>query len=179
MRLGGKASVCVLGENGPGPRTRSLVAAVLAAAAGIATGHGFAPTDQVPLLLTGLTVLVLLLHRADARGGAVLGFAFGLGFMATLTYWITVYGLLVWVALTLTQALFLALFGAAGSRIVRLPACELWLAATWVMSRERRRGRILASLAATLPPRDRSCRVVSDPGAEHLQAAGHDPVRVA
>lgn len=132
MRLGGKASVCVLGENGPGPRTRSLVAAVLAGAAGIATGHGFAPTDQVPLLLTGLTVLVLLLHRADARGGAVLGFAFGLGFMATLTYWITVYGSLAWVALTLTQALFLALFGAAGSRIVRLPACELWLAATWV-----------------------------------------------
>lgn len=72
---------------------------------------------------------------ASVRRGFGLGFAFGLGFFGTLLIWISLVGYVAWAVLVLLQALFIAAFGAAWSRLSRAGSMAARVAlavAAWV-----------------------------------------------
>ena len=71
-----------------------------------------------------------------ARRGAWLGFVFGLGFFSVLLIWVKYVGWIAWGAVTLLQAIFLAVFGAVwaiASRRVPWPVASVVAGALWVV----------------------------------------------
>lgn len=97
-------------------------ALVVAVASGILLAFAFPEPDLAPLAWVSLAPLLWLIQGAGARRGAVLAMAFGWGFFAVLLYWISIVGVLAWVALVLKQSLFLALFGGiVGAATARWP----------------------------------------------------------
>ena len=84
---------------------------------GVSVGLGFPPYGLWPLLLVGLVGLLGLLQDLSPRLGAVVGLAFGLGYMGVLLPWVRVIGPDAWLALTVLEALFYAAFGWAATRV--------------------------------------------------------------
>lgn len=97
----------------------------------------FAPIDFAPALIFGVALLVAVLRSptmqaARTRFVLVVGFGFGLGFMAPLIWWMIAVSDGAYIALTLFQAAILA-FAVLGLRtVLRLPAWPLWGSAVWL-----------------------------------------------
>ncbi|MET8044040.1 apolipoprotein N-acyltransferase [Micromonospora sp. NPDC005215] len=90
------------------------VAAPLAIAAGLALLVAFPPYGVWPLAPVGVALLAAAAHRRRLRAGAGLGFLTGVAFFAPLLAWTNLHtGYLPWVLLSLLQAGYLALLGAA------------------------------------------------------------------
>ncbi|WFE55288.1 apolipoprotein N-acyltransferase [Micromonospora sp. WMMD1155] len=90
------------------------VAAPLAIAAGLALLVAFPPYGVWPLAPVGVALLAAATHRRRLRAGAGLGFLTGVAFFAPLLAWTNLHtGYLPWVLLSLLQAGYLALLGAA------------------------------------------------------------------
>jgi len=104
----------------------------IAAVSGLAVTVGFPPYDLAPVLLAGLVGFLFALRGATPRAGAVVGFAFGVVFVATLTPWLRVIGTDVWLGLALAEGLFLALFGWAFALVGRWRWWPLAAVCLWV-----------------------------------------------
>ncbi|MEH0928971.1 apolipoprotein N-acyltransferase [Micromonospora sp. CPCC 205558] len=99
---------------GPGGPLPLRVAAPLAVAAGLALLVAFPPYGVWPLAPVGVALLAAAAHRRRLRAGAGLGFLTGVAFFAPLLAWTNLHtGYLPWVLLSLLQAGYLALLGAA------------------------------------------------------------------
>jgi apolipoprotein N-acyltransferase len=109
-----------------------IARAALAALSGVAVFAGFPPLSWHELLFVGLVGLFVSLSGVTPRAGALIGLAFGLGFMVPLLRWLTVLGPDAWLMLSLLCALFYAVFGWAAALTSRLQAPLLWATASWV-----------------------------------------------
>ncbi|WP_442929705.1 apolipoprotein N-acyltransferase [Micromonospora sp. WMMC250] len=90
------------------------VAVPLAVAAGLALLVAFPPYGVWPLAPAGVALLAAATHRRRLRAGAGLGFLTGVALFAPLLAWTNLHtGYLPWVLLSLLQAGYLALLGAA------------------------------------------------------------------
>ncbi|MFH8570440.1 apolipoprotein N-acyltransferase [Streptomyces sp. NPDC017993] len=104
----------------------------LAVVSGVALGFAFPPYDLWPLSLVAVAALSLLTRGRSVRQGAWTGFAFGVPFFLLLLKWLHVIGWDAVVGLSVVQALFVTLLGAALAGTSRLPAWPLWAACLWV-----------------------------------------------
>jgi apolipoprotein N-acyltransferase len=115
---------------------------LLAAAGGGLLLLSFPGWGLWPLAPLGVAALTLAVSGQRARSGAWLGLVGGLTFFVPLLSWSGIYvGAFPWLALAVSQALFLALLGAATAATSRLPLWPLWAAALWVAD-EALRGRL-------------------------------------
>jgi apolipoprotein N-acyltransferase len=115
---------------------------VLAAAGGGAMLLAFPGWSLLPSAVLGPAALALAVHGQRARSGAWLGLVCGLAFFVPLLSWSGVYvGSFPWLALAVSQALFLAGLGAATAAVSRLRLWPVWTAALWVAD-EALRGRV-------------------------------------
>ncbi|NHO84383.1 apolipoprotein N-acyltransferase [Micromonospora sp. CMU55-4] len=95
----------------PLPLTLAVPAAVLA---GVALLLAFPPYGMWPLAPVGVALLAAAAHRRRLRAGAGLGFLTGVALFAPLLEWTNLHtGYLPWALLSLLQAAYLALLGAA------------------------------------------------------------------
>nr|WP_088983969.1 apolipoprotein N-acyltransferase [Micromonospora echinospora] len=103
----------------PPPRPLPLPVAVgLAVVAGLALLLAFPPYGWWPLAVVGVAALAAATHRRRVRVGAALGFVTGVTLFAPLLAWTNLHtGYLPWVLLSLSQAAYLALLGAAGAYV--------------------------------------------------------------
>src|SRR4051794_36245676 len=100
---------------------------------GLLAATAFPPLGWWPVAVPALAAFLLVLRRQGWRRGALLGLAHGLALFLPLLHWSGVYvGVLPWVLLALSQAVFLALYGAAAPALWPLPGAPGWLAAWWV-----------------------------------------------
>jgi apolipoprotein N-acyltransferase len=114
----------------------------LAAAGGLALLLAFPGYSLPPLAVLGPAALALAVRGRRARSGAWLGLVLGLTFFVPLLSWSGVYvGSFPWLALAVSQALFVALLGAATAAVSRFRLWPLWTAALWVAD-EALRGRV-------------------------------------
>jgi apolipoprotein N-acyltransferase len=124
------------------PRGWLVWRTALAAAGGGAMLLAFPGSALLPLAVVGPAALALAVHGQRARSGAWLGLVCGLVFFVPLLSWSGIYvGAFPWLALAVSQALFLALLGAATAAVSRLRLWPLWTAALWVAD-EALRGRV-------------------------------------
>ena len=102
--------------------------------AGLALCVSFPPFGwwYAAILAFALLGWVLTRPSTTAAGGLGYGLLFGLVFYLPLLPWISgLVGALPWLALSLSQALFPALFGLLAVLIRRLPGWPLWFAGLW------------------------------------------------
>ncbi len=86
----------------------------------------------VALVVLSLTVPGRDGRTPGLRAGALLGGVFGLGFFLPLLPWIGEYvGPVPWIALSVAESVFLALFGVLAVLVARLPLGPLWIATAW------------------------------------------------
>jgi apolipoprotein N-acyltransferase len=126
----------------PSSRLRWPWRTVLAAAGGLAMLLAFPGYDLVPLAVLGPAALALAVRGQRARSGFWLGLVTGLVLFVPLLSWSGTYvGPVPWLALAVSQALFVGALGAATAVVSRLPLWPLWSAALWVGA-EALRGRV-------------------------------------
>ncbi|MCE0536124.1 apolipoprotein N-acyltransferase [Kineosporia rhizophila] len=90
----------------------------LAAASGLALYLAFPGFDLWLLAPVGVAGLAIAARGVSARFGALLGFVFGLVFFLRLIPWIGIFvGAFPWIALSVTEALYLAAMGALMPRL--------------------------------------------------------------
>ncbi|MDM4719209.1 apolipoprotein N-acyltransferase [Micromonospora sp. WMMA1363] len=110
----------------PGPLPH-LVAVPAAAAAGLAMLLAFPPYGVWPLAPVGVALLAAAAHRRGPRAGAGLGFLTGVALFAPMLSWTNLHtGYLPWVLLSLLQAGYLALLGAATAWVSPLADRVRW-----------------------------------------------------
>ncbi len=115
---------------------------LLAALGGLAMLLAFPGYGLIGLAPLGPAALTLAVRGRRARGGAWLGLVTGLTFFVPLLSWTGIYvGPVPWLALATSQALYVALVGAAAAVVSRLRFWPLWTAALWVGA-EALRGRL-------------------------------------
>ncbi|MFD6683573.1 MULTISPECIES: apolipoprotein N-acyltransferase [Micromonospora] len=103
------------------------VAVPLAIAAGLALLVAFPPYGVWPLAPVGVALLAAAAHRRRLRAGAGLGFLTGVALFAPLLAWTNLHtGYLPWVLLSLLQAGYLALLGAATAWVSPLADRGRW-----------------------------------------------------
>lgn len=91
---------------------------VLAGISGFVLHLAFPGYDLWPLAPVGVAGLAVAVRGVRARFGALLGFVFGLVFFLRLIPWIGIYvGAFPWIALSVTEALYLAAMGALMPRV--------------------------------------------------------------
>ncbi|MGC4784650.1 apolipoprotein N-acyltransferase [Micromonospora zamorensis] len=101
----------------------------LAVAAGLALLVAFPPYGVWPLAPVGVALLAAAAHRRRLRAGAGLGFLTGVALFAPLLAWTNLHtGYLPWLLLSLLQAGYLALLGAATAWVSPLADRVRW---TW------------------------------------------------
>ncbi|MDG4800933.1 apolipoprotein N-acyltransferase [Micromonospora sp. WMMD980] len=104
------------------------VAVPVAVAAGLALLAAFPPYGVWPLAPVGVALLAAAAHRRRLRAGAGLGFLAGVALFAPLLEWTNLHtGSLPWALLSLLQAGYLALLGAASAWVS--PLVDRWRAA--------------------------------------------------
>jgi apolipoprotein N-acyltransferase len=101
----------------------------------------FPPFGLWPLAVLGVAVFVLALRGLRARTAAWLGFCSGVVFFLGVLDGIIKIGPDGWIILSLVQALYFALLGAATAMVGRLRGWPVWTAALWV-TEELVRGRV-------------------------------------
>ena len=126
----------------PSPR-RPVAAYGLALLSGVLLALCFPGPDQGWLVWIALVPLFVALQAGDQPQGAVpagrgarLGFVTGAVFLGGLLYWIWIFGWYAWLALTLFQALWIALFGALAAALLPRVPLRLGLptlAAAWTL----------------------------------------------
>lgn len=105
-----------------------------AVVSGLLLYSSFPPRDQWWLAPIALALFALAVHGRRARAGFGLGFLMGLGFLVPLLSWTGVdVGPLPWLALAVTEAVFLAVGGAGVAFVTRLPAWPVWAAGVWIV----------------------------------------------
>lgn len=109
-----------------------MVRVLLALVSGIALSLAFEPVAAVALLPISLAVLLLCVHQRRMRTGALIGLAFGVGFMVALLVWMRAVGTDAWLALAGFEALYYALAGAGLAAVSRLPGWPVWSAVVWL-----------------------------------------------
>ena len=115
---------------------------LLAALGGLAMLAAFPGYGLIGLAPLGPAALALAVRGRGAGGGAWLGLVTGLTFFVPLLSWTGIYvGPVPWLALATSQALYLALAGAAAAVVSRSRLWPLWTAAIWVAA-EALRGRL-------------------------------------
>ncbi|MEI4271271.1 apolipoprotein N-acyltransferase [Klenkia sp. LSe6-5] len=126
----------------PGRRPgRWLARTLLAAAGGLLLFLAFPAWDLSGLAVLGPATLSLATRGVRFRLGLWLGLVHGLAFFVPLLSWTGIYvGEFPWLALSVTEALYLALLGGALALTARLRAWPLWAAGLWVAD-EALRGR--------------------------------------
>ncbi|MGY1669009.1 apolipoprotein N-acyltransferase [Geodermatophilus sp. SYSU D00710] len=131
------------GRPSRGPARWALLGlTALAAAGGAAMLLAFPGWSLLPLAVLGPAALALAVHGQRARVGAWLGLVCGLAFFVPLLSWTGIYvGAFPWLALAVSQALFLSALGAGTAAVSRLRLWPLWTAALWVAV-EALRGRV-------------------------------------
>lgn len=98
----------------PPPRRRTTL--LLAAGGGLVTDLGFPGTSWWPLTFLGVGLLVLALGRDSARWNTLVGLVWGLAFFLPHIQWAQyAVGWIPWAALSLAEAGFVGLLGAAWS----------------------------------------------------------------
>ncbi|MCV2489095.1 apolipoprotein N-acyltransferase [Geodermatophilus sp. YIM 151500] len=121
--------------------SRRLWRTVVAALGGLALFLAFPGWSLVPLAALGPAALAVAVHGRRARSGAWSGLVLGLAFFVPLLSWTGIYvGPVPWLALAVSQALYVSLLGAATALTSRLPGWPLWAASLWVAA-EALRGR--------------------------------------
>ncbi len=106
---------------------------LVAVAGGLALWLAFPSHDLSLLAVVAPAALSFAVHGRGPRSGAWLGFVFGLAYLAPMLSWTGVYvGPWPWLLLSVWQAGYLALLGAALPIVARLPAWPVWAAALWV-----------------------------------------------
>jgi apolipoprotein N-acyltransferase len=106
---------------------RPTVAGLLAVAAGLLLDLAFPGVGWWPVAPVAVAVLILTLHGHRVWVGALLGFAFGLGFFVTHVAWSGIYvGPMPWLALATLEALYFAVFGGVTALYLRAPG-PAWL----------------------------------------------------
>jgi apolipoprotein N-acyltransferase len=96
----------------PAPRRRTTL--ILALVGGVLTEVGFPGLDLWPATVVGMALLFVALGRDSARWNALVGFLFGLALVGPHVWFAKVaVGVAPWAALTIAEALAVALFGAA------------------------------------------------------------------
>ncbi len=104
-----------------------------ALASGLLLDLAFPPHGWWWLAPVAVSLLTVAVRGRTARRGAWLGLLHGLGFFLPLLVWTgAVAGPAAWIALSLMEALFLALLGAALAVVTRLPGWPVWASAVWV-----------------------------------------------
>ncbi|MET7879114.1 apolipoprotein N-acyltransferase [Micromonospora profundi] len=99
----------------------------MAVVAGVALLLAFPPYGMWPLAPVGVALLAAAAHRRRLRAGAGLGFLTGVALFAPLLSWTNLHtGYLPWVLLSLLQAGYLALLGAATSWVSPLADRGRW-----------------------------------------------------
>ncbi|MFE5735635.1 apolipoprotein N-acyltransferase [Streptomyces celluloflavus] len=111
---------------------REAVRTVLAAVSGLALALAFPPYDLWPLSPVAVAALSLLTRGRTVRQGAWTGFVLGLPFFVILLKWLHVVGWDAVIGLSVAEALFVMLLGAALAGTSRLPCWPLWTACLWV-----------------------------------------------
>ena len=111
-----------------------LLRSAVAVLAGLLMCVSFPPIgwwwSAVPAL--GLLTWVLVHPKTTLAGGFGYGFLFGLALYLPLLPWISgLVGPIPWIALSVLQAGFVAVFGAFVVLVSRLPAWPLWVATVW------------------------------------------------
>jgi apolipoprotein N-acyltransferase len=120
---------------------RWLARTLLAAAGGGVLFVAFPGWDLSALAVLGPAALSLATRGVRFRTGLWLGLVHGLAFFVPLLSWTGTYvGSFPWLALSVTEALYVALLGGALALTARLRAWPLWAAALWVAD-EALRGR--------------------------------------
>ena len=93
------------------------------------------PTFGVwPAAFASVAALNLAMYGQRARVGALLGFVYGLAFFVPLLHWTGIYvGAAPWLLLAVTEAVYLAVMGAALPAVLRLPGGVLFSALLFVL----------------------------------------------
>jgi len=115
------------------PRLIRLGVAVLA---GLLMCASFPPVGWWWAAIPALALLtwVLVHPMTTMAGGFGYGFLFGVAFYLPLLPWISgLVGPMPWIALSVMEACFPAVFGVFAVLVARLPGWPLWLAAVWSM----------------------------------------------
>ncbi|WP_408909610.1 apolipoprotein N-acyltransferase [Streptomyces solicavernae] len=113
---------------------RRFVPPVAAVASGLLMYAAFPPRELWWLAPIAFALFGLAVHGRRARAGFGLGLLMGLGFLVPLLSWTGVdVGPLPWLALAVTEALFVALGAAGIAFVTRLPGWPLWAAAVWIV----------------------------------------------
>lgn len=111
---------------------RGRLAAVAAVVGGLGPAFAFPPWSVPWLAPVALAVLLVAVGGRQMRGGAVLGFVFGLAFFGPTLWWLSQsIAPAAWAALVTLQAGWLALLGAGSTLVRRLPGWPVWTAALW------------------------------------------------
>ncbi len=114
---------------------------LLAAALGVASAAAYEPL-ALPFLMVGTVAGLFAVVRSlrDARRWHVLlvGFAFGLGFMGPLIWWMNAVDPWAWVALVLIESLLLAAITLVLRATVHAPWWPVWAAAVWTTGEQVR-----------------------------------------
>lgn len=132
-RTGGAGDPAVTGAGRrPGRGIGFAGRMVAAAAGGLGQYAAFPPVNWWPLAPVGVALVLLAVRGARVRVAALLGFVSGLGLMVPLLPWLTHIGVDAWLGLSVAEALYFALLGAALAAVARLPGWAVWSAALWV-----------------------------------------------
>nr|WP_231926929.1 apolipoprotein N-acyltransferase [Micromonospora siamensis] len=117
----------------PGRPLPLRAAVPLAVVAGLAMLAAFPPYGLWPLAPVGVALLAAAVHRRRLRAGAGLGFLAGVALFAPMLEWTNLHtGYLPWLLLSLLQAGYLALLGAATAWVS--PLADRWRAAWPVLT---------------------------------------------
>jgi apolipoprotein N-acyltransferase len=116
------------------PAMSPAMSLAMSVASGLLLYLAFPPVGLSLLALPAVGLLVLAVRGTSARLGALLGGLHGLAFFLPLVEWTaTIAGLPALVALSVAEAAFLALLGAALALVSRSPGWPLWIGALWVV----------------------------------------------
>jgi apolipoprotein N-acyltransferase len=116
------------------PRRMRMAAAI---GAGLLVCASFPPLGWWYLVFVAFALLAwAFTHQSTtAVGGLGYGLLFGLSFYVPLLPWISgLVGVFPWLALSLLEALFTALFGLLAVTVRRLPGWPVWFAAVWMVT---------------------------------------------
>ncbi len=109
-----------------------LLRTFAALVAGVTLALAFEPYG-LPIVVPFCIAAFILCTRGLSAPRALLpGFAFGVGFMYVLIFWMRVVGYDAWIGLATLEACFYAGLGAVTALLTRLPWWPLWTAAAWV-----------------------------------------------
>jgi apolipoprotein N-acyltransferase len=111
-----------------------LIRTFAAFVAGLVLALAFEPYRMPVVVPFCIAAFVLSVRGLGARRALVPGFAFGVGFMYLLIFWMRVVGPDAWVALATLEAAFFAILGAVIALVTRLSWWPLWTATAWTAS---------------------------------------------